>query len=98
MTEKMGVRIATITKEFQVDWRNTSQELENNAEQKHCYEIFHNRKQICPKCGVKEVFETGKRLSCTSTKIAGSKMDNVVGLRHIPHQLKKTEKQYWPWS
>ncbi|MCW8801980.1 MAG: PAS domain S-box protein [Candidatus Bathyarchaeota archaeon] len=71
MTEKMGVRIATITKEFQVDWRNTSQELENNAEQKHCYEIFHNRKQICPKCGVKEVFETGKGLVVHQQKLPG---------------------------
>lgn len=71
ITEKMGVRIATITPDFQVDWGNTSQKR-NNAKQKHCYEIFHNRKEVCPKCGAKEVFETGKGLVVNQQKLLGS--------------------------
>ncbi|WNZ28409.1 MAG: PAS domain S-box protein [Candidatus Bathyarchaeota archaeon] len=70
LTEKMGVKIATITPDFRVEWANAYVNNKNlELTSKRCYEIFHNRNDMCPECGAKEVFETGRALVVHQQKV-----------------------------
>lgn len=38
---------------------------------RHCYEVFHQRNEVCPDCAAKTAFETGKSTSITHSGTAG---------------------------
>jgi PAS domain S-box-containing protein len=63
ITERMGAVLAVISPRFQVLWGNSVLEkMHDVLEGQTCYKLFAKRDSMCPGCGVKEVFETGKNL------------------------------------
>jgi PAS domain S-box-containing protein len=60
VTRSLGVGLAVIAKDFRTIWANeTLLERFGEVTGKACYEAYNGRGEICPECGVREVFETG---------------------------------------
>ena len=61
ITQNVGAGLCIISKDYRTLWANKIiKELFGDVEGKTCYETFNQRTEICPECGVKEIFETGK--------------------------------------
>ena len=60
VTQNMGAGLAFISKDYQTLWaNNVLKQIFGDAEGKACYSTYNKRAEICPKCGVREVFEKG---------------------------------------
>jgi len=61
VTGNIGAGLTIISKDYKILWANKF--LKNfcgNVKGKTCYSVYNDRTSICPDCGVKEIFETGK--------------------------------------
>ena len=61
VTENIGAGLTIISKDYKILWANKFlKNLCGNVKGKTCYSVYNDRTSICPGCGVKEIFETGK--------------------------------------
>jgi hypothetical protein len=61
VTRNIGAGLAIISKDYRTLWANdVLKQLFGNVEGKICYSTYNQRNEICPRCGVREIFETGK--------------------------------------
>lgn len=61
ITGNIGAGLTIISKDYKILWANKF--LKNSCgdvKGKTCYSVYNDRTSICPGCGVKEIFETGK--------------------------------------
>ena len=60
VTQNMGAGLAFISKDYHTIWANNVLKLIfGDVEGKNCYSTYNQRAEICPGCGVQEVFEKG---------------------------------------
>jgi PAS domain S-box-containing protein len=60
VTQNAGVGLAIISKDYRTLWANeVLKQLFGDVEGKICYSTYNQRTGICPRCGVREIFETG---------------------------------------
>ena len=58
VTENIGAGLAIISKDYHILWANKlMKQINGNCEGKKCYSTFNKLTDVCPNCGVKEVFE-----------------------------------------
>jgi PAS domain S-box-containing protein len=61
VTQNAGVGLAIISKDYRTLWANeVLKQMFGDVENKICYSTYNQRDGICPRCGVREVFETGR--------------------------------------
>jgi signal transduction histidine kinase len=61
VTQNIGGRLAIISKEYKTLWSNKIQRrMFGDAANMPCYKAYNQRAEVCPACGVQEVFKTGK--------------------------------------
>jgi len=61
VTANMGAGLAVISRDFRTIWANSVlKQMFGDTEGQLCYQAYNKRSEICPGCGVREVFETGK--------------------------------------
>jgi PAS domain S-box-containing protein len=61
ITSDIGVGLTIISKDFRILWINkVLRDSFGEVEGKHCYSSFHGNSQICPECGVKQIFNLNK--------------------------------------
>jgi PAS domain S-box-containing protein len=60
VTQNMGAGLAFISKDYRTLWaNNVLKRIFGDVEGKPCYSTYNKRTEICPECGVREVFEKG---------------------------------------
>ncbi|MFW6117696.1 MAG: PAS domain S-box protein [Thermoproteota archaeon] len=72
VTQNVGAGLTIISKDYRVIWAN--QLLRQSSEQvigEYCYQVYNQRDSVCPRCGVKEIFETGKDYVVHEQKVKG---------------------------
>ena len=58
VTENIGAGLAIISKDYHILWANKlMKQINGDCEGKKCYSTFNKLTDVCPNCGVKEVFE-----------------------------------------
>ncbi|MCW4016526.1 MAG: PAS domain S-box protein [Candidatus Bathyarchaeota archaeon] len=63
VTANINAGLTVISKNYQILWaNNVLKGWVGQVEGATCYAAINQRKSVCPKCGVKEIFETGKDL------------------------------------
>jgi len=78
VTENIGAGLAIISKDFRTLWANqVLKEIFGEVEGKICYSTYNQRNQICPACGVQEIFETGKD-KVVHEQVGKDKDDNTI--------------------
>ena len=61
LTRSIGAGMAIISKDYRTVWANSVlKDIFGEVEGKICYSTYNKRTEVCPGCGVREVFETGK--------------------------------------
>jgi PAS domain S-box-containing protein len=61
VTQNAGVGLAIISKDYRTLWANeVLKQMFGDVEGKICYSTYNQQSAICPRCGVREVFETGR--------------------------------------
>jgi len=61
VTRSIGAGLAIISKEYRTLWANdVLKQIFGDVEGKICYSTYNQRNDICPECGVHEIFGTGK--------------------------------------
>ncbi len=61
VTQNAGVGLAIISKDYRTLWANeVLKQMFGDVEGKICYSTYNQRTEICPGCGVREIFETGR--------------------------------------
>ncbi len=61
VTESIGAGLAVISEDYRTLWANrVLKRIFGDVEGKICYSTYNRRSEICPRCGVREVFEAGK--------------------------------------
>ena len=59
--KNIGVGIALISRDYRTIWANDLlKEIFGEVEGKACYSTYNQQPSVCPWCGVRQVFETGK--------------------------------------
>ena len=63
ISKSIGAGIAIISKDYKTLWANEviKDIFGDDVEGKCCFETYNKRDDICPDCGVREVFETGAK-------------------------------------
>jgi len=60
VTQNMGAGLAFVSKDYHTLWaNNVLKRIFGDVEGKVCYSTYNQRAEICPECGVREVFEKG---------------------------------------
>jgi PAS domain S-box-containing protein len=61
VTRSIGAGLAIISKDYRTLWANDAvKQIFGDVEGKTCYSTYNQRNDICPECGVQQIFETGK--------------------------------------
>ena len=61
VTSTLKAGLAIISKDYTILWANKFlTDLCGDVHGKTCYDVFNDHNGVCPNCGVKEIFETGK--------------------------------------
>ena len=61
VTQNIGAGVAIISKNYHTIWANrVLKQIFGDVEGKTCYSTYNKQSTICPKCGVREIFEEGK--------------------------------------
>ena len=61
VTQSMGAGLAIISRDYRTIWANkVLKDLFGDVEAKICHLTYNQRNEICPGCGVREIFETEK--------------------------------------
>jgi|GEM_PF-2558142 len=66
VTENLGAGLAIISRDYRTIWENKLlKQMFGNMEGQKCHWAYNQQRVVCPGCGVREVFETGKnRVIC----------------------------------
>ena len=60
VTQNMGAGLAFISKDYHTLWaNNVLKQIFGDVEGKTCHSTYNRRAEVCPGCGVREVFEKG---------------------------------------
>ena len=60
VTQNMGAGLALISKDYQTLWANkVLKQIFGDVEGKTCYSTYNEKPEICPGCGVRDIFEKG---------------------------------------
>ena len=60
VTQNIGVGLAIISRDYRTIWANqVLRRIFGEVEGKICYCTYNQRTEVCPSCGVKEIFEKG---------------------------------------
>ncbi len=63
VTENIGAGLFLVDKDYKILWTNNLSKYHfGELESKQCYLAFRNRNEVCPDCGVREIFEKGKEI------------------------------------
>ena len=63
VTENIGAGLFLVDKDYKILWTNKmSKHHFGELESKQCYMAFRNLNDVCPDCGVREIFENGKEI------------------------------------
>ncbi len=91
VTRNIGVGLATISKDYQTIWANeVLKQIFGEVEGKLCYNTYNGRTNICPGCGVREVFEQGKDVS-VHEQVGKDKDGNTIWSQIIATPLRDKE-------
>jgi PAS domain S-box-containing protein len=61
ITRNIGVGLCIVSRDYRVFWANeVLKERFGKTKSKPCYWVLQQRTEICPQCGVREIFEMGK--------------------------------------
>ena len=61
ITRNIGAGLCIISRNYRIFWANEIlKERFGKIEWRTCYSVFQQRTEICPQCGVREIFEMGK--------------------------------------
>lgn len=61
ITQSIGAGLCIISKDYRTLWANkVLKQIFGEVEGKVCYETYNQQTNVCPNCGVREIFETGK--------------------------------------
>ena len=61
VTQNIGAGLTIISRDYHAVWANkVTQDLYGDIVGKKCFEAHNGRSEVCPHCGVREVFESGK--------------------------------------
>lgn len=61
VTRNVGVGLALISKDYRTLWANqVLKRMFGEVEGNYCHSAYNHRKEVCPGCGVAQVFENGK--------------------------------------
>ncbi len=61
VTQNIGAGIAIISRDYRTLWANrVLKDIFGDVEGERCYLSYNRRGEVCPECGVREVFENGK--------------------------------------
>lgn len=78
VTQNTRAGLSVISKDFDVLYANkVVTDARGDVLGKKCYSVLDNRKTICPNCGVKEIFETGKNQVTRNIVIPDSKGNDI---------------------
>ncbi len=88
VTKNIGVGLAVISKEYNTLWANeVLKNLFGDVEGKTCYSTYNKRQAICPKCGVREIFEKGVE-KITHEQVGKNADGNIIWSEIIATPLK----------
>jgi signal transduction histidine kinase len=61
ITRNIGVGLAVISKDYKIIWANeVLRDMFGEDEATPCFTLYNQREDVCPDCGVKQVFENGE--------------------------------------
>ena len=76
VTENIGAGLFLVDKDYKILWTNNmSRHHFGELESKKCYLAFRNRNDVCPDCGVREIFEKGKEIDVREHRFKDAKGD-----------------------
>jgi two-component system cell cycle sensor histidine kinase/response regulator CckA len=91
VTRNIGVGLAIISKDYRTIWANeVLKQIFGEVEGKLCFQTYNLREDICPGCGVKEVFEKEKDVS-VHEQVGRDKDGNTIWSQIIATPLKDKE-------
>jgi|GEM_PF-1687262 len=91
VTKNIGVGLAIISKDYRTVWANeVLKQIFGEVEGKLCYNTYNCRPDICPGCGVREVFKQGKDVS-VHEQVGKDKHGNTIWSQIIATPLKDKE-------
>jgi len=91
VTKNIGVGLAIISRDYQTVWANeVLKQIFGEVEGKLCYNTYNGRPDICPGCGVREVFEQGKDVS-VHEQVGKDKDGNTIWSQIIATPLRDKE-------
>ena len=63
VTENIGAGLFLVDLDYKILWTNNLSKYHfGELESKQCYLAFRNLNEVCPDCGVREIFENGKEI------------------------------------
>ena len=63
VTDNIGAGLFLVDKDYKILYANKmSKHHFGDLVSKHCYSAFRNLNDVCPNCGVREIFESGKEI------------------------------------
>ena len=91
VTQNIGVGLAIISKEYRTLWSNeVLKKIFGGDEGKTCYQTYNLRSDICPGCGVREVFEKEKDI-CVHEQVGKDKNGETIWSQIIATAIKDKE-------
>jgi PAS domain S-box-containing protein len=92
VTQNAGVGLAIISKDYRTLWANeVLKQMFGDVEGKICYSTYNQRSAICPRCGVREVFET-KRHEVVHEQVGKDKEGKTVWSQIVATPIKDKEE------
>jgi len=91
VTKNIGVGLAIVSKEYRTLWSNeVLKKIFGDDEGKICYQTYNLRSEICPGCGVREVFEKGKDI-CVHEQVGKDKNGETIWSQIIATPIRDKE-------
>ncbi|MEQ8187598.1 MAG: response regulator [Candidatus Eremiobacterota bacterium] len=92
ITDNIGAGVALISKDYKTLWANDFLKKKfGDVENKCCFLTYNKRNEICPDCGVRDVFDRGKEISIHEQK--GKDINgNVIWSQIIATPFKDTRR------
>lgn len=91
VTKNIGVGLAIVSKEYRTLWSNqVLKKIFGDDEGKICYQTYNLRPEICPGCGVREVFEKGKDI-CVHEQMGKDKDGQTIWSQIVATPIRDKE-------
>ena len=88
VTRNIGVGLAIISKDYRTIWANeVIKDIFGEVEGKHCYLTYNQQSEICPDCGVHDIFTKGKS-HVTHEQVGKDADGNVIWSQIIATPIK----------